>query len=227
MAQRTDGAAFAALSPARRSIGTIVNSASQIEYWCQVYGPRDIAEPPHPGDYAFGQFVRADLPASGAEPGQVLIGIICDTVLENPAFGGMGPRLASDALQRAVFTPDFLTERAMLLRLFALGTADHAGHAFLHGVPALALELGTPVVPIDAAAVQAFHWFADGSAPGGGEPYLHLGYLPLLIAQPTGLLPQVALTILDQLQALFPAQERLLSIVRRNLSWKLAIKTTG
>src|SRR5271165_6701506 len=110
------------ITQATRPIGTIVNSDSHIHYWCQAYGPQEIADPPSPQDYAFGQFVRVDLPAND-EP-QVLIGVLYDTVLVNPAFGSLGPRLSTSDEQRAVFSPDYLTERATLLRLLALGTMD-------------------------------------------------------------------------------------------------------
>ncbi len=225
-------------NPVIRPIGTIVNSDTHIHYWCQIYGPQDIANPPAPGDYSFGRFVRVDLPGDSHDTSvrHALIGVLYDTVLENPAFGSLGPRLSADDAQRAVFTPDYLTEQATLVRLLALGTATSAADGsvrYQHGIPPLALALGAVVSPIDDAAVRAFHCFADegtaaaGPLPGDGAPYLHMGYLPQLIAQPNGLLPQVALRILDQLQTIFPEYTRLLAIVRRNLAWKLAVETAG
>ncbi len=212
-------------APSKRAIGTIVNSDSHIHYWCQAYGPNEIADPPSPQDYTFGQFVRVDLPA-GAES-RILIGVLYDTVLVNPAFGSLGPRLSTSDEQRAVFSPDYLSERATLLRLLALGTMDESATRIQHGVPPLALELGAVVAPIDTEVVRAFHFFADAGLPGGNQPYLHMGYLPQLIGQPGGLLAQAALCILDQLQVIFPEQRRLLSIVRRNLAWKLSVEAAG
>jgi hypothetical protein len=215
----------AALFQPARPIGTIVNSDSHIHYWCQIHGPHDVADPPDPQDYAFGQFVRVSLPNRPDAPGDapILVGVIYDTVLVNPAFGSMGPRLSKDDAQRAIFSPDYLSERATLLKLLALGTVDDAGQRIQHGVPPLALELGATVAPLDEPSVRAFHLFSDGDGP----PYLHMGYLPQLIAQPYGLLPQAALCILDQLRAIFPEHLRLLSIVRRNLAWKLSVETAG
>ncbi len=215
-------------------IGVIVNSDSHVLYWCQISGAHEVAQPPVPDDYAFGRFVRAPLPspvASGAPvaPGapRMLVGVLCDTVLVNPDFGTMGPRLSASDEQRAVFSPDYLTERATLVQLLALGTTDLDGSRPKHGVPPLALELGAAVTPLDATAMRAFHLFADGGPPGGAEPYLHMGYLPQLIGQPAGLLPQAARRILEQLDALFPDHRRLLSILKRNLEWKLSVKTAG
>jgi hypothetical protein len=204
---------------AQYPIGTIANSDSHVQYWCQVYGPHEVATPPDPQDFAFGQFVRATLPGNAGD----LIGVIYDTVLVNPAFGSLGPRLSTSDEQRAVFSPDYLTERATLLRILALGTMDAAGTVY-QGVPALALELGATVSALDEAELRAFHCFADADH---AEPYLHMGYLPQLLGQPTGLLPQTALRILDRLQSIFPEHIRLLTIVRRNLAWKMSVEIAG
>src|SRR5690348_4442790 len=117
----------AAPARAQRPIGMIVNSDSHIHYWCQVYGQHEIADPPAAEEYAFGRFVRAELPTQRngeSDAGRTLIGVIYDTVLVNPAFGSMGPRLSTSDEQRAVFSPDYLTERATLIKLLALGTVD-------------------------------------------------------------------------------------------------------
>lgn len=224
------GPARSILTPTR-AVGSIVSSDSHILYWCQVYGPHEIAEPPRPQDHPFGQFVRVELPAGqrDARPGEprILIAVVCDTVLVNPAFGSLGPRLSTSDEQRAVFSPDYLTERATLLRLLALGTVDAAGQRIAHGVPPLALELGAVVAPVDADGVRTFHYFADDGPPGGATPYLHMGYLPQLIAEPGGLMPQAALCILDQLHVLFPEHERLIAILRRNLAWKRSVESAG
>jgi hypothetical protein len=202
-------------------IGVVVHSDSHVLYWCQIYGQREVAQPPAPQDYAFGRFVRAALPA-GDTP-RLLVGVICDTVLVNPGFGSVGPRLSTGDEQRAVFSPDYLVERATLVQLLALGTTDLDGARPQHGVPSLALELDAVVTPLDDAGVRTFHWFASDN----GTPSLHLGYLPQMIAQPAGLLPQAARRILEQLEALFPENRPMLSIVRRNLEWKLSVATAG
>lgn len=209
-------------------IGTIVNSDSHVEYWCQVYGEGEVASPPVAEDYAFGRFVRVDLPANrSGESGaaRVMVGVIYDTVLMNPAFGSLGPRLSTSDEQRAIFSPDYLTERTTLIKLLALGTIE-AGRV-RQGVPPLALALGALVSPLDEAEIRAFHYYADDGSPGGADPYLHMGYLPQLLGERGGLLPQAALVVLDHLHRLFPQHERLLSIVRRNLAWKLSVETAG
>ncbi len=232
-------------------IGKVVKSDSHITYACQVYGAGEVEVQPSPTDCAFGQFVRAAVrsgPAptqtagangraafisrSGNQTGEIwAIGVIYDTILLNPAFGALGPRL-SNAEQIEIFSPDYLSERAMLVYFSVLGLMEHRDDASMpwrvtHGVPPVALELGCEVETIDAAQIRAFHLFADDGEPGGTEPYLHMGYLPHLIAQRNSLLPQVTLRIVEQLEQLFPQNRALLNIVKSNFAWKLKVETTG
>jgi len=232
-------------------IGKVVKSDSHITYVCQVYGAGEVEVQPSPADCAFGQFVRVAVRsestsphrasenghapgthAPGAQAGELwAVGIIYDTILLNPAFGTLGPRL-SNAEQIEVFSPDYLTERAMLVYFSVLGLIERSSRAtdrwqVTHGVPPVALELGCEVETMEAEQVRAFHFFADGGEPGGAEPYLHMGYLPHLIAQRNSLLPQVALRIIEQLEQLFPQNRALLNIVKSNFAWRLKVETTG
>ncbi len=74
--------------------------------------------------------------------------------------------------------------------------------------------------------VCVFHYFSDPESTRKG-PYLHMGYLPHIIAQRSSLLPMVTLQIIDQLERLFPQNLSLLSIVKRNFAWRLKVETTG
>ncbi len=232
-------------------IGKVVKSDSHITYACQVYSAGEVEVQPDPSDCAFGQFVRAAVRGSsaasqaaganghisgghrsGQQGGETwAIGIIYDTILLNPAFGTLGPRL-SNAEQMEIFSPDYLSERAMLVYFSVLGLMERASPTSTHwrvshGVPPVALELGCEVETIDAGQMRAFHFFADEGEPGGAEPYLHMGYLPHLIAQRNSLLPQVTLRIVEQLEQLFPQNRALLNIVKSNFAWKLKVETTG
>jgi hypothetical protein len=232
-------------------IGKVVKSDSHITYACQVYSAGEVEVPPGPNDCAFGQFVRAAVrtnsatstlsAANGQKTGRQhtgpqtgeawAIGIIYDTILLNPAFGNLGPRL-SNAEQMEIFSPDYLSERAMLVYFSVLGLMERSDPAsthwhVTHGVPPVALELGSEVETIDAGQIRPFHLFADEGEPGGSEPYLHMGYLPHLIAQRNSLLPQVTLRIVEQLEQLFPQNRALLNIVKSNFAWKLKVETTG
>lgn len=233
-----------------KAIGKIVRSESHVRYTCQVYGPGEQADTPEPPDYAFGSFVRlplragpapadaARLAAAGFAPrrpadalvpastGLYAIGLIYDTLLVNPAFGTLGPRLSSDE-QLSVFSPDYLSERAVLVSLLVLGAVvgdTREPRRVTHGVPPLAPDLGAVVEAIAESDVRAFHVFADQD---GARPYLHMGYLPHALAQDHPLLPMAMLRTIERLETLVPENGSLLSIVKRNLAWRLKVLAAG
>ncbi len=236
-------------------LGKIVKSDSHVRYVCQVYGAGEVAGPPLPEDFAFGAFVRVPLRAGGADvaalapfapgadalapnahSGTWAVGVVYDTLLVNPAFGTLGPRLSSDDQVR-LFSPDYLSERAVLINILLLGTlaepahnghsAARGGYLVRHGVPPVAPDLGAIVSTLPEAEVRAFHHFGEAGAPGHGVPYLHLGYLPHVVAQEHPLLPMVVLQIIERLEGLFPANAALLSIVQRNFAWRLKVQSAG
>ena len=231
-------------------IGKIVGSESHVRYTCQIFGPGEVAAPPDPSAYAFGGFVRLPLRTALAAPdvaaleprpsaamrGDALmpapaqplwaVGFIYDTILVNPAFGTLGPRLSNDE-QLAVFSPDYLAERAVLVSILVLGTMSDEGAPMgqvTHGVPALAPDLGAVVEPLTEAQVRAFHTFADTPQ---ARPYLHLGYLPHTVAQDHPLLPLAMLRTVERLETLLPENASLLAIVKRNLAWRLKVLAAG
>src|SRR2546425_4710733 len=219
-------------------IGKIVKSDSHINYVCQIYGPREVEVEPSPADYAFGRFVRvavrsalADTPDSriveralgkSQEPVTYAVGVIYDTILLNPAFGSLGPRLSNET-QVELFSPDYISEKAVLIYVMVLGMMEQrqvAGSqpeilSIMHGVPLLSLELGSEIETMTDEEVRAFHFFMDPDNPEKGT-YLHMGYIAHIIGQRNSLLPMVTLRIIDQLECLFPENLSLLSIVKRN-----------
>jgi hypothetical protein len=235
---------------AASGIGKIVGSDSHVRYTCQIFGPGEVTAPADPSAYAFGNFVRlplrtalatADVAAPDGRPaaaprsdvgaaGEVrslwVVGLIYDTILVNPAFGSLGPRLSNDD-QLALFSPDYLAERAVLVSILALGTMSGDGTPpgrVTHGVPSLAPDLGAVVEPLAEAQVRAFHIFSDAPAT---RPYLHLGYLPHTVAQDHPLLPLAMLRTVERLEALLSENASLLAIVKRNLAWRLKVLAAG
>ncbi len=230
-------------------IGKIVKSDSHINYVCQIYGPREVEVEPSPADYAFGRFVRVairsgllDDPTAKVdlalgishEPVTYAIGVIYDTILLNPAFGSLGPRLSNET-QVELFSPDYISEKAVLIYVMILGMIEQqmmlGGRmeilSTMHGVPLLSLELGSEIETMTDEEVRAFHFFSDPGRTDNPAKYLHMGYLPHIIAQRNSLLPMVTLRIIDQLERLFPQNLSLLSIVKRNFAWRLKVETTG
>jgi len=243
-------------------IGKITKSDSHINYVCHIYGPREVEQEPAPTDYAFGRFVRVALRSEkgddhdarimaalgkSTEPHTYVVGVIYDTILVNPEFGSLGPRLSNET-QVELFSPDYISERVVLIYIMMLGMIEQritpAGEpevlSVMHGVPLPSLELGSDVEIMTDDEVRAFHYFSDRQQEeyvGQGEqeeqepqkrqPYLHMGYIPHIIAQPNSLLPMVTLRIIDQLERLFPQNLTLLSILKRNFAWRLKVETTG
>jgi hypothetical protein len=245
-------------------LGKIVKSDSHVRYMCQIFANGEVSAPPRPVDYAFGTFVRVPLRAARlesdvatlapatpldsdallplAEASQWAVGVIYDTILVNPAFGAFGPRLSNET-QVELFSPDYVSERAVLVAILLLGTmtstappgatASNGRHAAAprfqvrHGVPPIAPELGAVVSALPEAEVRAFHYYADPGRTGKDGAYLHMGYLPHVIAQDNPLLPMAVLQIIDRLEGLFPANAALLSIVQRNFAWRLKVETAG
>src|SRR6266566_4958169 len=185
-------------------IGKIVKSHSHINYICQIYGPLEIEVPPDVAAYAFGHFVRvavqsrrSDRSCHRQERGQGMdeasscytVGVIYDTQLLNPTFGSLGPRLSTET-QVELFSPDYLSEKAVLVHLIMLGMVEQYRSSsgplkihIVHGIPSVPLELNSSVEAMTDEDVHRFHFFHDQGKVENQHDYLHMGYLPHLIAQ--------------------------------------------
>jgi hypothetical protein len=144
-------------------IGKIVKSSSHINYVCQIYGPLEVEVPPQPSDYAFGHFVRVAVRSrlldesggrrdtnlsSNDEPCCYTVGVIYDTILLNPTYGSLGPRLTTET-QVEVFSPDYLSERAVLVHVLMLGTMEQ--RMVSSGTPKTRIVHGVPVSVLTTA----------------------------------------------------------------------------
>ena len=195
-------------------IGKLIKSNSHTDYVCQVYSTAEIETPPVPADYAFGTFVHIPLDDVSGD----LVGLIYDTVLLNPDFGNLGPRL-SPVPDLAVFSPDYLAEKVTLVGITALGTLAPDGTA-THGVPPLAVQIDALVERMDDEAVHQFH-----QVPGGDG--IRLGYVPLLLALGSPLARHLVLHVIERLITLFPDQMARLSVLRGELAWQATIGPLG
>jgi len=194
-------------------IAKLVKSNSHTDYICQVFRPGEIEQPPSPADCAFGTFVRIPL----GEGGGSLAGIIYDTLLLNPDFGSLGPRL-SPASDLAIFSPDYLAEKVTLVGVTAIGTLDDDGRS-THGVPPVAAQIDALVEVMDDDAVRAFHSEKDGT--------VQLGYAPLLLAAASPLARHLLIGVIDRLKVLFPDQQQKLSVLRGELLWQATVQPVG
>jgi len=194
-------------------IGTIVASNSHISYLCRVFGRLESQSPPEPDDFAFGTFVSIRPVENGAER---LIGVVRDTVLVNPEYGQIGPRLSSDR-DLEVFSPDYLDEKGTLVEVLVLGWRD--GDRTIHRVPPLAAQVGNPVETVPRDEIVAFHRDSAGR--------FFMGYLPQLVARPDPVVAGLLLGILDRLEPDFRADDRVIDVLRRNLAWKAHVVPAG
>jgi hypothetical protein len=194
-------------------IGKIVKSNSHVDYVCQVYSAGEVGRTPAPTEYTFGTFVAIEMENEAGS----LVGVIYNTLLMNPEFGSLGPRL-SPRSEVEIFSPDYLAETATLVGIFALGASDASGK-ILQGVPAPAATVNCPVRRLDGEEIYAFH--------SDGRGRLNLRYAPLILAQNNPLAPALLIAVIDQLATLFPTNRAQLAVMRNNLAWKSIVQPAG
>jgi hypothetical protein len=196
------------------SLGKIVKSNSHVDYVCQVFGKNEFDPVPPVESYGLGTFVRIELGENRAS-GQ-LIGLIYDTVLLNPEFGRLGPRLSPES-ELTLFTPDYLNERATLVGITAIGRIKPDGEAF-QGVPLLAATGDAQVITLTDDEIVAFH-LDDGG--------FHLDYLPLLVQMDNPLARHIGWTVLKVLGKLMPEYATELAVLSDDLQWRTQIGPLG
>lgn len=197
-------------------IGKIVNSTSHIDYACQVYSRGEYHPLPLPDSYAFGNFVAVDIEDSVTTIRRIY-GIIYDTQLVNPDFGSLGPRISTSE-DIVVTMPDYITEIATLLGIFAIGWQTNDALTY-QGIPPITATLNGIVTALSVEEVEQFHQSQHGGPT--------LSYIPVLMNQSHPLVPQLLTRIVDQLNELFPFHQNQLNILRNNLAWKSIVQPAG
>ncbi|MCJ7623335.1 MAG: hypothetical protein MUO76_07510 [Anaerolineaceae bacterium] len=193
-------------------LGKIVKSNSHTDYVCHIYGYGEVEKPPAKEEYAFGTFVQI-----GLGDDQWLIGVIYDTVLFNPDFGSLGPRLSPES-ELSVFAPDYLNEKAVLVGVTAIGMIDLSSGIITQGVPLLAANTDALAENLEDEDIRKFH---------NGNPDIELGYAPLLILHNPPLGHFLLRTIIKHLKNLFPERCDLLCVLEDDLEWKSQISPLG
>ena len=195
-------------------IGRIVKSNSHTDYVCQIFAPHETGYDPEPEDFAFGRFVAAQIDPAGE---RTAVGIVYDTILLNPDYGSVGPRLnpPSDQLTLA---PDYLVEKATAVGIIIVGLVDSISNE--HGVIPLSLPVDAEVSNMGDVDIQNFHR-VDG--------HLSLGYLPHLISHQSSLVTELGLNVIHQLLSLFPepSDQRLLRTLAAHFSWQARVTPLG
>jgi hypothetical protein len=144
------------------------------------------------------------------------VGIVRDTILLNPDYGNIGPRLSTDR-DLAVFSPDYVNEKGVLVDVLILGWLDAAKPR--HTVPPLAAQVGTLVETMEDDAVREFH--------RDGRGHFLMGYLPQLLTRNDAMVASLLLGVLEQLEPSFPEQSRVIGVLKNNLAWKARVVPAG
>ncbi|HPH97279.1 MAG TPA: hypothetical protein PKW33_11800 [Anaerolineaceae bacterium] len=196
-------------------IGKVVKSNSHTDYVCQVYGPGEVEYPPSVEDYAFGRFVQIALPT---QPQAWLVGLIYDTILLNPDFGRLGPRLSPPS-DLAVFSPDYLNEKVTLVGIMAIGMTNAQG-SIMQGIPPYAANTDAMVETMSEQQIRDFHM---------GNPTWRLAYMPYLASRNSVETRYLAQQVLTQLRTLFsePEQTRIIDLMLDEIMWNNQVAPLG
>lgn len=188
-------------------LGSVVKSNSHTDYVVQLFAPGEVAEPPRPEDCAFGRFVRIAVGDGRSH----LIGVIYDTLLLNPAYGTLGPRLSSEPL-RSTFAPDYLPETATVAGVAIVGWRWEGGEKtyYQQGVPPVASRIGAEVEPLAEEEFRLFHQSENGPM---------VAYLPRLAAMGNPAMPELLNGLLTRLIEAYPDSAGTLAVLRSNLDW--------
>lgn len=189
------------------ALGRIVKSNSHTDLVAQVYGRREVPAAPSPDDYAFGTFVR--VPVAGNTE---LVAIVYDTLLLNPEFGVVGPRLVGRE-EVEIFAPDYLDEKTVLLGLFVAGESrlgPDGRRQYSQEVPPVTAEVDAEVHRMGDEDVAEFHRH---------EARLTVSYFPRLASHGSPVVSSLQIRILQHLGPYFPEEGRLLRVLARNIQW--------
>lgn len=192
-------------------IGRVIKSNSHTDYVCQIFGLGEVTEPPRPREHAFGACVR--IPSDGCQ----MVGVIYDTLLFNPDYGTIGPRLSPDRDLRVV-SPDYLTEKITLVGIVSIGSCSVDDEGCLaepsHDLCVVAPETNAEVHTLGDRDVRAFH------LPGG---HFALGYISRLLASRGAYTPELVASIVQRLEPSFPEETRCLKLIVDAINWNTRI----
>jgi hypothetical protein len=202
--------------PARR-LGKVVKSNAHCDYVVQVDDSHDVTQPPPPEDYGFGQFVALE---DGDR--HWAVGLIYNSQLVNPMFLNNGPRLSSEP--DPMFTPDLISETRTLLGVVLVGTLEQADGSTYgnHGIPKVVVPVNTSVYGLPAETIHRFHRTIED------QPQFR--YYSHLLKSGGVFAPQLTQQVLAELiesQLFSGADQRVLAVLCKELSWKNTMATMG
>ena len=186
-------------------IAKIVASRSHVDYVGRVIDRLDAETAPGGDDYGFAQFVSLPVGA-----GEEVVGVIYNTLLVNPEYGNLGPRLSPPS-ELSVLSPDYLNEQGVLVGVLLLGWRDSAGTH--HTVPRRVIPVGQEIFRLSDEDALAFH------RDEGGRLRLH--YFSQVVAHAGAFALPLLEALLEGLEAGASAEERQrFCVLRRSLAWQ-------
>jgi len=196
-------------------IARVVKSNSHVDYVGRIIDVLDADAPPGADDYGFAQFVS--MPMGESE----VVGVIYDSLLANPEYGNLGPRLSPRA-DLAVLSPDYLNEQGVLIGILLLGWRDGGsdssgssskGQTVNHTVPRRVVPVGQEIYRMTNEAMHRFHRDSAGR--------LMLHYYSQILAGAGLLAVPLLEAIIEQLESACAKEEgRQLSVLRKSLAWQ-------
>jgi hypothetical protein len=204
-----------AVQASDKTLGTVVESNSQMDYAVEVYREPDREEPPGPDDYEFGQPVYARTTVAGDE--YALVGVVYDAKLVAPDQGRETPRLSTP--DQDVFVPSYVDERQTILGVAALGyaelTENDDGWEFEsvdQRMPRWTLDVDDAIRKLSPSGFEQFHEGPDG---------LRLQYYDRLLATAGAFGAEVVLALLDRLEQI-GVDDDLLDVIEQQVRWSNA-----
>lgn len=206
-----------AISPKQDlTLGTVVQSHSQMDYVAEVYRERERARPPEKQDYEFGQPVYATTTVRGDD--HALVGVVYDSRLVDPDQGRDGPRLSNP--DQEMFVPGYVDEKRTLLGVAFLGhvelepATDGDGSRFAaveQGMPPWTLDIDDPIRKLSTEGFRQFHFSTGG---------LRVQYYERLISTADRFGAEVTLALLDRLRTETTADRELLDVLEQKVRWE-------
>jgi hypothetical protein len=189
------------------NIARIVKSNSHVDYVARVIDSLDAETPPRAEDFGFGQFVA--LPQTDDTE---VIGVIYDSELINPEYGGFGPRL-SPKPDASRFTPDYLNEQGTLLGILLLGWRDKKTGAVHQTMPRRVIPVNQEVEALEDEGVLGFH------RAQSGEVQLHY-YSQIIDHAGVFALPLLEAVIQQLTAHCNEAEQSRLNVLQQSLAWQ-------
>lgn len=191
-------------------LGKVVKSNSHCDYIVEVDDENSRIDSPKPDDFGFGSFVKLD-----SEERHWAVGLVYNSQLFNPMFLNTGPRLSSEP--DPMFTPDLINETRTLLGTVLIGTLKKQnGQSYgIHGIPRIIVPVNTPVYTMTETEIYHFHL-----NPNKRPQFCYYSYLLKCGGIFAEQLTQQVLTELIESNFFTGADQRALTILSKELSWK-------